>query len=114
MLPETGQGFLALQVRSADADAMAAVGDAEGATRAAGRARRAPRCSAAGAARRSRPTRSRWPTGGCGCAPGSRCPTARASSRPRRRGDDPDALAAEVAGAALGRGGEEIVAAVRA
>ena len=31
MLPETGQGFLALQVRSADADAIAAVGEAEGA-----------------------------------------------------------------------------------
>ena len=31
MLPETGQGFLALQVRSEDAAALAAVGDAEGA-----------------------------------------------------------------------------------
>ena len=32
MLPETGQGFLALQVRSEDAQAMVAVGDVTGAT----------------------------------------------------------------------------------
>ena len=114
MLPETGQGFLALQVRSEDADAVAAVGDVTGATRAAGRAR------LRGAARRRLPRAGRHlrrgarTAGSCGCAPGSRSPTARWSWRPRGAAHEPVALAEEVAGAALGRGGEAIVEAVRA
>ena len=97
MLPETGQGFLALQVRNADADAIAAVGDAEGARGAAGRAhvRRAARRRLPRAGRR--PTRSRWPTGGSGCAPGSRCPTARASRRRAAAETIPRRSAREVA-----------------
>ena len=93
MLPETGQGFLALQSRSEDAAALAAVGDAGGArvllaerTCAAllGGGCRAPVATHAVAAGR---------TGGSGCGPGWRCPTARASSRRTARGDDPGALA---------------------
>ena len=114
MLPETGQGFLALQVRSADADAIAAVGEAEGATvllaertlRRAAR-RRLPRAG-------RHPRGRRWPTGGSGCAPGSRCPTARASPTPAGAETIPRLSREEVAEAALGRGGEAIVAAVRA
>ena len=116
MLPETGQGFLALQV----------------AQRGRGRARRRRR--------RRRARASCWPSarcaallgGGCrapvathavaarraassGCAPGSRCPTARVVVEARRRAETiPARWPSEVAGAALARGGEAIVAAVRA
>ena len=84
--PRPGQGFLALQARSEDAAALAAVGDAEAA-----RVLLAERpcaallgggCRAPGRHARGR----RWPTGGSGCAPGWRCRTARSSSRRTARG----------------------------
>ena len=50
MLPETGQGFLAIQTRSEDAASLAAVGDAGAARRCCWPSARAPRCSAAAAA----------------------------------------------------------------
>ena len=89
MLPETGQGFLALQVRSEDADAVAAVGDVTRRDGAAGRA------CLRGAARRRLPCarrhlcRGATTAGSCGCAPGSRSRTARWSSRPRGAGTSP-------------------------
>ncbi len=114
MLPETGQGFLALQSRAEDAFALSAVGDAGAAARP---ARRAP---LRGAARRRVPRargdlrRRRRRTARSGCVPGSRCPTARVVVEADARGSDPTALAEEVARDALARGGEAIVAAVRA
>jgi hydroxymethylbilane synthase len=112
MLPETGQGFLALQVRSEDADAIATVGEAEGA-----RVRLAERACAAllgGGCLAPIATHAvplgdgqLWLRAWVALPDGSLVVDAEA------RGDDPRALAEEVAGAALARGGEAIVAAVR-
>jgi hydroxymethylbilane synthase len=112
MLPETGQGFLALQVRSADAAAIAAVGEAEGA-----RVLLAERTCAAllgggclapvATHAITVPDGRLWLRAWLALPDGSR--VAHAGGR----GDDPEALAREVAEAALGRGGEAIVAAVR-
>ena len=115
MLPETGQGFLALQARSA------------GRGRARRRRRRRGRAASCCAERACAALLG----GGCRAPVATHAVAAgdgrlwlRAwlalpdGSRRRRgataRGDDPEALAGEVAAAALGRGGEAIVAAVRA
>jgi hydroxymethylbilane synthase len=113
MLPETGQGFLALQVRSEDVAAIAAVGEPEGA-----RVLLAERTCAAllgGGCRApvathavSVPDGRLWLRAWLALPDGSR--VAHAGGR----GHDPEGLAREVADAALGRGGEAIVAAVRA
>jgi hydroxymethylbilane synthase len=112
MLPETGQGFLAMQVRSEDAAAIAAVGDAAGA-----RILLAERACAAllgGGCRAPVATHAVpleqgaiWLRAWLALPDGSLVVEADA------RGDDPVALAGEVAGAALARGGEAVVAAVR-
>jgi hydroxymethylbilane synthase len=113
MLPETGQGFLALQSRAEDAASLAFVGDGQ-----AGRILHAERACAS------------LLGGGC-LAPVATHAVAAEDGRlwlrswlalpdgsvvveADGRGDDPAALAAEVAAAALARGGEAIVAAVRA
>jgi hydroxymethylbilane synthase len=113
MLPETGQGFLALQVRSADAGAIAAVGEAEGA-----RVLLAERTCAAllgggclapvATHAIPMPDGRLWLRAWLGLPDGSRVVHAGG------RGDDAEGLAHEVAESALGRGGEAIVAAVRA
>jgi hydroxymethylbilane synthase len=113
MLPETGQGFLALQVRSADAGAIAAVGEAEGA-----RVLLAERTCAAllgggclapiATHAIPMPDGRLWLRAWLGLPDGSRVVHAGG------RGDDAEGLAREVAESALGRGGEAIVAAVRA
>jgi hydroxymethylbilane synthase len=113
MLPETGQGFVALQTRSADASAIAAVGEAE-----AGRVLLAERSCAAllgGGCLAPVATHALTLAGGelwlrawLALPDGSQVAAADA------RGSDPAELASEVAGLALGRGGEAIVAAVRA
>jgi hydroxymethylbilane synthase len=113
MLPETGQGFLALQSRAEDAASLAVVGDAEAA-----RILHAERACAA------------LLGGGClapvatyavGADDGRlwlrawlALPDGSVVVEADARGDDPAALATEVAAAALARGGEAIVAAVRA
>jgi hydroxymethylbilane synthase len=112
MLPETGQGFLALQVRAEDAAAIAAVGEAEGA-----RVLLAERACAAllgGGCRAPVATHAVsqgagriWLRAWLALPDGSLVVEADAS------GDDPAALADEVAAAALARGGEAVVAAVR-
>jgi hydroxymethylbilane synthase len=113
MLPETGQGFLALQSRAEDAPALAAVGDAE----------------AGGILVAERHCASLL-GGGC-LAPVATHAVAEAGGalwlrtwlalpdgslvvEAEGRGSDPAALAEEVASAALAHGGEAIVAAVRA
>jgi hydroxymethylbilane synthase len=113
MLPETGQGFLALQSRADDAPALTAVGDAE-----------------AGGILVAERTCASLLGGGC-LAPVATHAVAEAGGvlwlrtwlalpdgslvvEAEGRGGDPTALAEEVAAAALAQGGEAIVAAVRA
>jgi hydroxymethylbilane synthase len=113
MLPETGQGFLAIQARSEDATALREVGEPEAA-----RVLLAERSCAAllgGGCRApvathalSLPTGELWLRAWLALPDGSEIVEAEAS------GTDPEALAGEVATSALGRGGEAIVAAVRA
>ena len=113
MLPETGQGFVALQTRSDEAAAVAAVGEPEGA-----RVLLAERSCAAllgGGCRApvathavTLPDGRLWLRAWMALPDGSRVVEADA------RGDDATELAGAVAGEALGRGGEAIVAAVRA
>jgi hydroxymethylbilane synthase len=113
MLPETGQGFVALQTRVEDADAVAGVGEAGGA-----RVLLAERACAAllgGGCRAPVATHALaladgrlWLRAWLALPDGSLVVSADA------QGDDPVLLAGEVAGVALGRGGEAIVAAVRA
>jgi hydroxymethylbilane synthase len=113
MLPETGQGFLALQSRAEDAAALAVVGDAG-----AGRILLAERSCAA------------LLGGGCLAPVATHAvlladgqlwlrtwlalPDGSVVVEADARGDAPVALAEQVASAALARGGEAIVAAVRA
>ena len=113
MLPETGQGFLALQVRSEDAPAIAAVGEPEG-----NRVLLAERLCATllgGGCRAPVATHAvMQPDGQLWLRAWLALPDGSLVVEADARGDDPEQLAGEVAGAALGRGGEAIVAAVRA
>ena len=113
MLPEVGQGFLALQTRAADAPLLAQVNDTDGL-----RVLRAERAAAG--------------TFGGGClapvaahaellATGSLrlrvwigLPDGSASASASGEGDDPDALGAAVARDALARGGQPLLEASRA
>jgi hydroxymethylbilane synthase len=113
MLPETGQGFLALQVRSEDAAAVAAVGDAEGARILA--AERACAALLGGGCQAPIATHAVAEEGGqLWLRAWLALPDGSLVVKSEARGDDPAALAVEVAGAALGRGGEAIVEAARA
>ena len=113
MLPETGQGFLALQVRSEDADAMAAVGDVTGATVL--QAERACAALLGGGCRAPVATYAVAEDGGqLWLRAWLALPDGSLVVEAEGRGHEPVALAEEVAGAALGRGGEAIVEAVRA
>jgi hydroxymethylbilane synthase len=113
MLPETGQGFLALQARSEDAAALAVVGEAEAA-----RILVAERSCAAllgGGCRAPVATHAvTQPDGRLWLRAWLALPDGSVVVVAEGRGLEPLALAGEVAGAALGRGGEAIVAAVRA
>ncbi|MDX6630549.1 MAG: hydroxymethylbilane synthase [Gaiellales bacterium] len=113
MLPETGQGFLALQARSEDADALAVVGEAEAA-----RILETERACAAllgGGCRAPVATHAvTLPGGMVWLRAWLALPDGSVVVQAEARGDDAGALAGEVAAAALGRGGEAIVAAVRA
>jgi hydroxymethylbilane synthase len=113
MLPETGQGFLALQARSEDTAALAVVGDAEAARILA--SERACAALLGGGCQAPVATHAvvlpdgrLWLRAWLALPDGSVVVVAEA------RGLEPLALAGKVAGAALGRGGEAIVAAVRA
>jgi hydroxymethylbilane synthase len=113
MLPETGQGFLALQVRDEDADAVAAVGDAVGA--AVLRAERASAALLGGGCRAPVATHAvTLPGGQLWLRVWLALPDGSLVVEADGRGDAPVALAEEVAAAALGRGGEAIVEAARA
>jgi hydroxymethylbilane synthase len=113
MLPETGQGFLALQARAEDAAALAIVGDDESA-----RVLLAERAAAAllgGGCRAPIATHAvaqgdgqLWLRVWLALPDGSQVVAAEG------HGTDPEALAADVGALALARGGEAIVAAVRA
>jgi hydroxymethylbilane synthase len=113
MLPETGQGFLALQARSEDAAALAAVGDAVGATVL--EAERACAALLGGGCRAPVATHAVTEPGGqMWLRAWLALPDGSVVVEADGRGDDPVTLAGEVASAALGRGGEAIVAAVSA
>ena len=113
MLPETGQGFLALQVRSEDADAVAAVGDVTGATVL--QAERACAALLGGGCRAPVATYAVADDGGqLWLRAWLALPDGSLVVEAEGRGHEPVALAEEVADAALGRGGEAIVEAVRA
>jgi hydroxymethylbilane synthase len=113
MLPETGQGFLALQVRNEDAGAVAAVGDVTGATVL--RAERACAALLGGGCRAPVATHAVAADGGqLWLRAWLALPDGSLVVEAEGRGHEPIALAEEVAGAALGRGGEAIVEAVRA
>jgi hydroxymethylbilane synthase len=112
MLPETGQGFLALQTRSEDGQSLGAVGDPGAA--AVLRAERACAALLGGGCRAPvathavvAPAGQLWLRAWLALPDGSRVVQADG------RGDDPEGLAREVAGLALDRGGEAIVQAVR-
>ena len=113
MLPETGQGFVALQTRSDEAAAVAAVGEPEGA-----RVLLAERSCAAllgGGCRAPVATHAvTLPDGRLWLRAWLALPDGSLVVEADARGDDAAALAGAVAGEALGRGGEAIVAAVRA
>jgi hydroxymethylbilane synthase len=113
MLPETGQGFLALQSRAEDAPALAVVGDAQAA-----RVLAAERGCAAllgGGCRAPVATHAVvLPDGRLWLRAWVALPDGSLVVDAEGRGQDPAALASEVAGATLERGGEAIVAAVRA
>jgi hydroxymethylbilane synthase len=113
MLPETGQGFLALQARSEDADALAIVGEA-GAARIL-EAERACAALLGGGCRAPVATHAvPLPGGQIWLRAWLALPDGSLVVEADARGLEPEALAGEVAAAALGRGGEAIVAAVRA
>jgi hydroxymethylbilane synthase len=112
MLPETGQGFLALQSRAEDVAAFAAVGEDEAA-----RVLLAERSCAAllgGGCRAPVATHAvLQPDGQIWLRAWLALPDGSLVVEADARADDPALLASEVATAALGRGGEAIVAAVR-
>ena len=113
MLPETGQGFLALQARSEDAAPLAGVGDAEAARILA--SERACAALLGGGCRAPVATHAVvLPDGRLWLRAWLALPDGSVVVVAAGRGLEPLALAGEVAGAALGRGGEAIVAAVRA
>jgi hydroxymethylbilane synthase len=113
MLPETGQGFLALQARSEDTAALAVVGDAEAARILA--SERACAALLGGGCRAPVATHAVvLPDGRLWLRAWLALPDGSVVVAAEARGLEPLALAGEVAGAALGRGGEAIVAAVRA
>jgi hydroxymethylbilane synthase len=113
MLPETGQGFLALQVRSEDAGAVAAVGDLTGAIVL--QAERACAALLGGGCRAPVATYAVAAGGGqLWLRAWLALPDGSLVVEAEGRGHEPVALAEEVAAAALGRGGEAIVEAVRA
>jgi hydroxymethylbilane synthase len=113
MLPETGQGFLALQARSEDAGALAGVGDAGAA-----RILACERASAAllgGGCRAPVATHAvALPDGKLWLRAWLALPDGSVVAEADGHGDDPAELAREVSAGALERGGEAIVAAVRA
>jgi hydroxymethylbilane synthase len=113
MLPETGQGFVALQTRSDEAAAVAAVGEPEGA-----RVLLAERSCAAllgGGCRAPVATHAvTLPDGRLWLRAWLALPDGSLVVEADARGGDAAALAGAVASEALGRGGEAIVAAVRA
>ena len=114
MLPETGQGFLALQVRSEDARR----GRRRRRRHEARRVLQAERACAAllgGGCRAPVATHAVAEDGGqLWLRAWLALPDGSLVVEAEGRGDDPVALAEEVAAAALGRGGEAIVEAVRA
>jgi hydroxymethylbilane synthase len=113
MLPETGQGFLALQARSEDTAALAVVGDAEAARILA--SERACAALLGGGCRAPVATHAVvLPDGRLWLRAWLALPDGSVVVAAEARGLEPQAHAGEVAGAALGRGGEAIVAAVRA
>jgi hydroxymethylbilane synthase len=113
MLPETGQGFLALQARNEDATAVAAVGDAVGSTVL--EAERACASLLGGGCRAPVATHAVTEPGGrLWLRAWLALPDGSLVVEAEGRGEDPAVLAGEVASAALGSGGEAIVAAVRA
>ena len=113
MLPETGQGFLALQARSEDTAALAVVGDAEAARILA--SERACAALLGGGCRAPVATHAVvLPDGRLWLRAWLALPDGSVVVAAEGRGLEPLALAGEVAGTALGRGGEAIVAAVRA
>jgi hydroxymethylbilane synthase len=113
MLPETGQGFLALQARAEDVVRFAGVGEHEAA-----RVLLAERSCAAllgGGCRAPVATHAvSLPEGRIWLRAWLALPDGSLVAEADARADDPEALASEVAGAALGSGGEAIVAAMRA
>jgi hydroxymethylbilane synthase len=113
MLPETGQGFLALQARCEDAAGLAAVGDAVGATVL--EAERACAALLGGGCRAPVATHAVTERGGqLWLRAWLALPDGSVVVEAEGRGEHPVTLAGEVASEALGRGGEAIVAAARA
>ena len=113
MLPETGQGFLALQARSEDAAGLAVVGEEEAARILA--AERACAALLGGGCRAPVATHAvTQPDGRLWLRAWLALPDGSVVVVAEGRGLEPLELAGQVAGAALGRGGEAIVAAVRA
>jgi hydroxymethylbilane synthase len=113
MLPETGQGFLALQARSEDVAALAVVGDPVGAIVL--EAERACAALLGGGCRAPVATHAVAEAGGrLWLRAWLALPDGSLVVEAEGRGEDPVALGGEVASAALARGGEAIVAAVRA
>jgi hydroxymethylbilane synthase len=113
MLPETGQGFLALQSRVEDAPALAVVGDAQAARILA--AERGCAALLGGGCRAPVATHAvALPDGRLWLRAWVALPDGSLVVESDGHGDDPAALAGQVAGATLERGGEAIVAAVRA
>jgi hydroxymethylbilane synthase len=113
MLPETGQGFLALQARSADSPALAAVGDGEAASVLL--AERSCAARLGGGCRAPVATHALpLPGGELWLRAWLALPDGSLVVEADGRGAEPEALAAEVAAEALGSGGAAIVAAMRA
>jgi hydroxymethylbilane synthase len=113
MLPETGQGFLALQSRAEDAYALAAVGDAE-ASHILVAERHCASLLGGGCLAPVATYAVPEPDGALWLRAWLALPDGSVVVEADARGSDATALAEEVARDALARGGEAIVAAVRA